>query len=81
MLKCLKNNNLKNLYKINVKQPKKRLGYKNINEIKDHQFFNDIEWKKVENKQYSPIFVPNLRDSNDLNYFDNVFFFYFFFLK
>lgn len=30
--------------------PSKRLGSKSINEIKNHPFFQDIDWKKMEKK-------------------------------
>lgn len=35
------------------KNPEKRLGAKyGIQEIKDHQFFREINWKDIENKKY-----------------------------
>lgn len=32
------------------KDPEKRLGRRGIQEIKDHRFFNDIDWAAYENK-------------------------------
>lgn len=43
--------------------PKQRLGAKGISEIKEHVFFNNVNWKKVLTKECSPDFVPGLRES------------------
>lgn len=51
--------------------PKKRLGKKGVDEIKNHSFFEGINWNKVINKEYEPLYVPNTilfnRDSSYLN--------------
>lgn len=39
------------------KNPKKRL---TMSEIKKHPFFSGIDWKKLERKEYEPLFVPNV---------------------
>lgn len=31
--------------------PKRRIGYKDINELKNHSWFNDIDWIKLERKE------------------------------
>ena len=36
------------------KDPEKRIGVKNKNEIKNHIFFKDLDWEKVLNCQYLP---------------------------
>ena len=38
---------MKKLLKIN---PKQRIGYESIQEIKGHQFFKDFDWEKYHNK-------------------------------
>ena len=30
-----------------TKNPKKRLGFKGVQEIKDHAFFKDVDWGKM----------------------------------
>jgi serine/threonine protein kinase len=40
------------------KDPKKRLGFKNINEIKNHPWFANISWGKVYKKEISAPFIP-----------------------
>ena len=36
-----------------------RLGAQGIHEIKEHFFFQDIEWPKIEAQQYAPPFKIN----------------------
>ena len=36
------------------KDPKKRLGYTNREEIYMHPYFRNLSWKKLENKLYHP---------------------------
>lgn len=36
------------------KNPKERLGYKSIAELKQHEFFEGIDWHRVYEKKYSP---------------------------
>lgn len=53
----------------------RRLGGSNLDadEIKKHPFFNGIKWKNVFEKKYKPIFVPNLKDEEDISNFDKIF--------
>ena len=55
--------------------PKKRLGYgeADAKKIKEHPYFNDVDWKKYFNKEIEPPFVPKLNGDFDLRYFDNQF--------
>ena len=55
--------------------PKKRLGYgvNGIKKIKEHPYFNDIDWNKYLNKEIEPPFVPKLENELDLRYFDKCF--------
>ena len=51
-------------------KPRKRLGYNNSDEIKNHEFFKDIDFEQIYLKKYKPIFKPNLKGNLDLKYFD-----------
>ena len=55
--------------------PKQRLGsgpngFKNL---KNHKYFENINWDDLENKKIKPPFVPNIDNSIDLKYFDKMF--------
>ena len=58
--------------KLFVGDPKKRLGYNSADEVKNHPFFNDIDFNKVLNKEYKPPFIPQLDNEIDLKYFDQI---------
>ena len=58
--------------KLFVNNPKKRLGYNSADEVKNHPFFKDIDFKKVLNKEYKPPFVPKLDSETDLKYFEQI---------
>ena len=53
----------------------KRLGYGILDsiEIKNHQFFKDINWKKVERKEIEPEYKPVLKKPGDVSNFDEMF--------
>ena len=53
----------------------KRLGYGILDsiEIKNHQFFKDINWKKVESKEIEPEYKPVLKKPGDVSNFDTMF--------
>ena len=55
--------------------PNKRLGAgKNgFNNLKNHKYFEDIDWDDLENKKIKPPFVPNVEGNMDLRYFDKIF--------
>ena len=36
------------------KDPKTRIGVQNKEEIKSHEFFSDIDWKKLYNRKINP---------------------------
>ncbi|KAJ5071130.1 non-specific serine/threonine protein kinase [Anaeramoeba ignava] len=40
------------------KKPENRLGYNGIDEIKNHPFFENINWNKVAKKETNPVLVP-----------------------
>lgn len=65
------------------KNPQKRIGISDKNEIKNHPWFNDIDWDKLAKKEIDPPldlvemkedFYNNIEDENkikDINYFDD----------
>ena len=59
--------------KLFIGDPKKRLGYNSVDEVKNHPFFKDIDFDKVLNKEYKPPFIPKLDSETDLKYFDEIF--------
>ena len=63
------------IIKLLNKDPKKRLGSgKNgFNNLKNHEYFKNINWDDLENKKIKAPFVPNLDNSMDLKYFDKIF--------
>ena len=58
-----------------VPNPKKRLGYgiDGAQKIKEHPFFQNVDWEKYYNKEINPPFVPELNGDEDLRYFDKMF--------
>jgi serine/threonine protein kinase len=52
--------------------PAYRLGSKNedIQRIKDHDFFSDIDWDLLLSKELDPPFVPDLAHDHDTSYID-----------
>lgn len=47
--------------KLLERDPKKRIGAKGVEEIKEHSFFTGINWTKLEKKEVKPPFIPNNR--------------------
>ena len=58
-----------------VPNPKKRLGYgeDGAQKIKDHRYFEGINWEDAWNKKLTPPFIPVLKSETDLSYFDKMF--------
>ena len=58
-----------------VKDPQKRLGChpRPESEIKDHAYFNDLDWVQVEQKGIKPSFVPPRKTPKDTSNFDKMF--------
>ena len=50
-------------------EPKKRLGFNGIEEIKNHIFFKGFNWGKI--REMKPPFVPELSSPDDIKYFRN----------
>ena len=61
------------IHKLLIPEPYRRLGYKSVDEIKNHPFFKNVDFDKVLNKEYEPPFKPDLNSDTDLKYFDKCF--------
>ncbi|KAH8131894.1 hypothetical protein LI328DRAFT_160673 [Trichoderma asperelloides] len=46
------------LAKLLIRNPKERLGANGASEIKDHLFFDELDWNKVARREYEPAFKP-----------------------
>jgi len=46
--------------KLLKKNRNERLGIKGIHEIKEHKYFSDVKWGKLEKKELKPPFVPHV---------------------
>ncbi|GMT00693.1 hypothetical protein PENTCL1PPCAC_22867 [Pristionchus entomophagus] len=55
------------------KKLERRLGYKGVNEIKNHPFLSDIDWDAAANRQLKPFTVPSLQSELDVGNFSNEF--------
>jgi serine/threonine protein kinase len=61
--------------KMLILDPKKRLGYgkDDVVKIKNHPFFEEINWDDIWNRRIIPPFEPDLQNELDLKYFDSQF--------
>ena len=50
------------------RKPGQRLGIKGVLEVKNHEWFNDIDWKKMYNKNIIAPFIPKNGDNYDHKY-------------
>jgi serine/threonine protein kinase len=50
----------------------KRIG-KNVADIKNHSFFKDIDWIKLEKKEITPPYKPKIKYAGDVGNFDTMF--------
>jgi len=56
------------------RDPKKRLGSnKDVEDIKDHAFFQSINWDKLYKKQIDPPYKPEVKGNEDTSNFDEQF--------
>ncbi|EPY49778.1 AGC/AKT protein kinase Gad8 [Schizosaccharomyces cryophilus OY26] len=56
-----------------TRSPEKRLGSRGAQEIKNHPFFADIDWKKLCAKKIQPPFKPSVDSAIDTSNFDSEF--------
>ena len=64
----------KNLIKkLLVVNPKERIGFNSIDDIKNHDFFKNVDFNKVLSKEEIPPFIPQIDNDLDLKYFDTKF--------
>ncbi|KAI9828508.1 MAG: hypothetical protein M1826_006045 [Phylliscum demangeonii] len=61
------------LMKLLDRDPDRRLGANGAAEIKAHQFFHSIDWRKLLQRKYEPNFKPNVVDALDTANFDREF--------
>ncbi|EGR33007.1 protein kinase domain protein, partial [Ichthyophthirius multifiliis] len=57
--------------------PNERLGKNGIQEIKQHPFYANIEWDKLNNREIQPPFKPIIQSKYDLKYFSKVIYYIF----
>ncbi|MCJ1235211.1 hypothetical protein MMC14_003178 [Varicellaria rhodocarpa] len=55
------------------RRPERRLGANGASEIKAHQFFHQIDWRKLLQRKYEPTFKPSVTDALDTANFDREF--------
>ena len=61
--------------KLLIPNPKNRLGYgkDGSQKIKDHPYFEGINWQDAWDRKLEPPLVPQLKNETDLSYFDKMF--------
>ena len=50
------------------RKPSSRLGFKGINQIKQHKWFNHFSWKDLYNMRIESPYIPSYEDNFDSNY-------------
>ena len=52
------------------KDPKERIGYQNISEIRKHPWFADVDWDQVNELKIQPPIKPEISDKFDIENFN-----------
>ncbi|KAI9851087.1 MAG: hypothetical protein M1838_004519 [Thelocarpon superellum] len=55
------------------RNPQRRMGFNGASEIKAHNFFHAIDWRKLLQRKYEPTFKPDVADALDTANFDREF--------
>ena len=58
--------------KLLIRKPEQRLGYKGINELKEHPWLKYYPWVLIKDKRLPSPFVPENKDNFDKRYCENV---------
>ena len=58
--------------KLLMRKPEQRLGYKGINELKDHPWLKYYPWLLIKDKSLPSPFVPENKDNFDKRYCENI---------
>ena len=63
------------LQRLLKRNPKQRLGSgpEGVDEIKNHPFFDGVDWAAMEEKDVPPLFVPTIESDFDLRNIDRMF--------
>lgn len=58
-----------------MKQQENRLGAgpRDAEEIKEHEFFKEVNWDRLLKREIKPPFVPQLKSPTDVDYFSKDF--------
>jgi serine/threonine protein kinase len=56
-----------------IKKPDLRLGSKSSSDVRNHPWFDTIDWNKLLTKEIKPHFVPVVKSELDTSHFDNEF--------
>ena len=58
--------------KLLIRKPEKRLGYKGINEIKNHPWLKYYPWEELEQKKLNSPYLPENKENYDKKYCNNM---------
>ena len=58
--------------KLLIREPENRLGYKNINELKEHPWLKYYPWSLIKDKKLPSPFIPENKDNFDKRYCENI---------
>jgi serine/threonine protein kinase len=56
-----------------IRDPNLRLGYNGVDEIKAHQYFQNIDWVKLDKKELDPPYRPDVKSDSDVQHIDDTF--------
>jgi len=61
------------LQKMFIKDPRNRLGCIDVKQIRQHPFFDDIDFDRLLRRELAPPFIPSINFDADVSYIDNQF--------